>query len=106
MSDQSTHSVGRKHIEDFMRSKSFLGYMQTQGVREYKHFAGLPDDYEPSQSDAAMAMVESLRSGSLRKRWHPVRRQRESGFCRRGNGGRSKLAQGKACKRPVYFFVA
>ena len=85
------------HLHEYMRSKSFAGYMKSDGVREYKHFAGIGDDYAPSIADAAMALVESLG----KQHCEQLGIKCEAGGVVVADGeviGRSKLAQGKSCK--------
>lgn len=56
-----------EYLEQALKSKSFAGYMQTQGVKEYKHFGGLGDNYKPTLADAAMYVHESLGAKVLTK---------------------------------------
>ena len=51
---------GIEYLELILRTKSFAGYMRTQGVKEYKYFGGLGVEYKPTLADAAMYVHESL----------------------------------------------
>ena len=88
---------GMDNLTEYMQSKSFRSYMKSSGVVEYKYFAGIDGDYDPSLADAAMSMVESIG----KKRSEELGIRCEAGGVVLVDGemiGRSKLAQGKSCK--------
>ena len=88
---------GIDNLTEYMQSKSFRSYMKSSGVVEYKYFAGIDGDYDPSLADAAMSMVESIG----KKRSEELGIRCEAGGVVLVDGemiGRSKLAQGKSCK--------
>jgi hypothetical protein len=50
----------KQKLQKYLSSDSFLRYMDTNGVKEYKYFAGVKNNYTPSLADAAMAQYESI----------------------------------------------
>ena len=46
-------------LETFFNSRRFKKYLASRGVKIYRHFGKLPEDYQPTLADAAMAQLES-----------------------------------------------
>jgi len=47
-------------LGNMLKSKAFNRYMQTEGVRAYKHFAKVNEAYIPTLADAATFKIESI----------------------------------------------
>ena len=86
-----------EYLKREMTSKWFIRYIKSNGVKQYKHFIGLNDEYLPSLADVAMALHESIGKYKCL----------ELGIEFKFNGdvfvdevliGRSKLAEGKSLK--------
>lgn len=86
-----------RYLDTVRSSKGFRNYLKTQGVKEYKYFASLPEDYYPTDADVAMFAYESF--GRMHCLQYEITVDGSGNVFEDGNLiGKSKLAEGKSRK--------